>query len=78
MVGISDHPGGSRRSAKSSTLVTASASGFLILSGMLSFVPDAPVLGEAWHLRGPIAVLSPPQEPVPASVSGLHEARKPV
>ncbi len=75
---LSDRFGSVRRSTKSSTLAIASASGFLVLSGLLSFVPDAPSrLGEAWHLRGPLAVLSAPPA-VPATASGLRQAPKPV
>ena len=77
-VGISNVSRNVRRSTKSSTLAIASASGFLVLSGLLSFVPDAPSrLGEAWHLRGPLAVLSAPPA-VPATASGLRQAPKPV
>ena len=77
--GTSDKPESARRSTRSSTLAIASASGFLVLSGLLSFVPDAPPsLGEAWHLRGPLAVLSAPPPTVPETASGLHQTPKPV
>ena len=69
---------GVRRSTSSATLATVSASAFLILSGLLSFVPDAPSdVGETWHLRGPLALRSP-WTAGPASVAGLREAPKPV
>ena len=65
---------GARRSARSSTLAIASATGFLILSGLLSFVPEAPSgFGEGWRLRGPLA-----EQPDRAGVAGLRKAPKPV
>ena len=64
--------GGVRRSAKSSTLATLSASAFLVLSGLLSFVPEEPARqGNAWPLRGTLAARATSQEP--ATLMGLHE-----
>ncbi len=50
---------GSLRRAKSASAATGSAGAFLLLSAVLSFVPDRPLVrGNGWQLRGTLAPTS--------------------